>query len=164
MNKAILLSMALITAVSMACSRQTTGTGNQVVADPDSYHRTIVMGTGNYVPKATVFKMSGNYANNVAVTIDEHGRLTYYPAPTDITLQSKPVPLKDGWWLNRQGLSSKSVFTSWTYEQYSKLRMTPSQEQIKAHIIPGARVTQFKRTSVPADEAMGQLDKIKEEL
>ncbi len=96
------------------------------------------------LPKKTAFKMSGDYADHVAVTLDGAGNLTYYPAPGDITAASAPVKMGDGWWLNRQGLGPGSVFTRWTFAEYAALKETPSQEEIKAAIIPGACVTAFK--------------------
>ena len=96
------------------------------------------------MPKPTAFRMSGDYADNVAVTLDAQGNLVYFPDPSDISEESKPIPLGDGWWLNRQGLSEKSVFTRYTFEEYSKLKNVPSIKELKASIIPGARVIQIR--------------------
>lgn len=96
------------------------------------------------LPKKTAFKMSGDYADHVAVTLDAAGNLVYYPAPSDISAASAPVKMEDGWWLNRQGLGPGSVFTRWTFAEYAALKKTPSQEEIKKAIIPGACVTAFK--------------------
>ncbi|MDE7180698.1 MAG: hypothetical protein K2N88_05820, partial [Muribaculaceae bacterium] len=103
--------------------------------------------------KASVFKMSGNYSDNVAVTLDSRGNLVYYPAPTDISAASRPVEIGEGWWLNRQGLGERSVFTRWTFDEYSKLPAAPSPEEIKAAILPGATVTEFRVLAIPASDA-----------
>ncbi len=66
------------------------------------------------VLKATAFRMSGPYQNNVAITVGPDGRITYFPAPSDISKNSAPVEIGDGWWLNRQGLGPGSVFTRYT--------------------------------------------------
>lgn len=100
--------------------------------------------TVSALPKETAFKMSGDYQNNVAITLTPDGTITYFPAPTDITEQSRPVSLGDGWWLNRQGISPNSVFTRYTFEEYSKLKQVPTLQQLKDAIIPGARVTEMK--------------------
>lgn len=105
------------------------------------------------VLKASVFRMNGDYANNVAVTLGPNGELTYFPAPTDIRKSSAPVALGEGWWLNRQGLSAGSVFTRWTFEEYARLKTCPSIEEIKSAIIPGAMVTEFQQLPIPASEA-----------
>lgn len=107
----------------------------------------------NAIAKATVFKMSGDYANNVAVTIDAQGNLLYFPAPSDISVMSAPKSIGDGWYLNRQGLSSNSVFTKWTFEEYASLKTVPTPQQIKDAIIPGAYVTAFLTLPVSASEA-----------
>lgn len=106
------------------------------------------------VLKASAFRMSGDYANNVAVTLNANGGLAYYPAPTDISAASAPKALGDGWWLNRQGLGPNSVFTKWTFEEYHALPSTPSQAEILAAIIPGATVTEYRQLPVSASQAM----------
>ncbi len=105
------------------------------------------------VIKATLFKMSGDYSDKVAVTINPQGVLTYFPAPSDINLNTKPKYIGEGWWLNRQGLSENSVFTKWTFEEYAALDKVPTPAEIKQSIIPGARVTDFCRLSILASEA-----------
>lgn len=124
----------------------------------------VPVGSVAYIPRATVFSMSGPYADHVAVTLGAEGNLTYYPAPSDISDRSLPIYLGKGWWLNRQGLGPNSVFTSWTMAEYAKLTTAPSADQIKAHIIPGARVTGFRSTSVLLPNALKELSTIKSEL
>lgn len=106
------------------------------------------------LPKATVFKMSGDYADHVAVTLDDKGNLVYFPAITDVNANSAPTAIGDGWYLNRQGLGQNSVFTKWTFAEYHALDKTPTPEEIKDAILPGARVTSFRTLDVPASEAM----------
>lgn len=161
MKKILIIAAAAGMAVMpVACSHKSTGadTNNEITAMP-------VNGGGeSFMPKATVFKMSGPYADHVAVTLDNNGELAYYPAPSDITANSAPVYLGDGWWLNRQGLGASSVFTTWTMAEYAKLPSTPSPAEIKGHIIPDARVTEFKKTSVSITDAMQNIARIKSEL
>ena len=116
------------------------------------------------VLKATAFKMTGDYSKNVAITLNPDGSLAYYPAPSDISKNSAPVDLGNGWWLNRQGLSPNSVFTRFTFEEYAKLPSVPSPDELKASIIPGARVSDWKQLSYPASSAMDNLPHIKEEI
>ena len=105
------------------------------------------------LPNATVFQMSGDYAGNVAVTLNADGSLAYYPAPTDITTLSAPVALADGWYLNRQGLGPNSVFTTYTFEEYGNLKETPTHQQLLEAVIPGAVVTAFKELPVSMSAA-----------
>ena len=104
-------------------------------------------------PMATAFRMTGDYADHVAVTVGDDGRIVYYPAPTDLTSNSAPLQIGDGWWLNRQGLGPNSVFTKWTFAEYRALKKAPTQEEIKAAIIPDARVSDFRRLDMTPSEA-----------
>lgn len=112
--------------------------------------------------KASAFKMSGDYADHVAVTLDGDGNLVYFPAPTDLTAASRPVALGDGWWLNRQGISQNSVFTRYTFDQYMALEQVPTPQQLIDSIIPGARVTAWRTLPFPASDAINRLEDIKQ--
>ncbi len=116
------------------------------------------------VLKASAFRMTGDYSDNVAITIDGQGNITYYPAPTDITDNSRPLDLGGGWWLNRQGISANSVFTRYTFDEYRKLQNTPSPQELKAAVIPGARVSEMVKLPVPASQAESSLPEIKDYL
>lgn len=122
------------------------------------------MGPSNVIPKATAFKMSGNYADNVAVTLNSNGDLTYFPAPTDISSASAPVKLADGWYLNRQGIGKNSVFTKYTFAEYSALPNVPSVSELKAAIIPDARVTEVIQLPYSINEAQDNIPQINEFL
>lgn len=115
----------------------------------------------SYMPNATVFRMSGNYANNVAVTLSPEGELIYFPAPTDITADSEPVELCEGWWLNNQGLGPHSVFTRYTFAEYASLPEVPSVDQLKKSIIHGAKVTDFMELPYKIGEANDNIEEIK---
>lgn len=113
-------------------------------------------------PNATIFRMNGDYANNVAVTLSPEGELLYFPSPTDITADSKPVELTDGWWLNSQGIGPNSVFTRYTFKEYASLPETPSTDQIKLMIIPGARVIDFMELPMKISEAQNNINSVNE--
>ena len=114
----------------------------------------------NAIPRATAFRMSGDYADNVAVTVI-NGNITYFPAPSDISDQSRPVSLGNGWWLNRQGISQLSVFTRYTFAEYAELKQVPSVAELKAAIIPGARVTEMYTLPYTINEAPEHLEEIR---
>lgn len=154
-----------------ACSRRTTVENNgdnpvsQQAPQPQPAPYPMVMGYGaKALPKATAFRMNGDFADKVAVTIGDDGKLKYFPAPSDLTAASAPRDLGHGWWLNRQGLGPNSVFTSFSFDDYRKLPATPSVEDILKAVIPGARVTQLVTLPYPAGEAEAHIDEIREYL
>ena len=116
------------------------------------------------IPYATAFRMSGDYADNVAVTLNADGSLLYFPDPKDITADSRPVSLGNGWWLNNQGLGPNSVFTTYTFADYAELPAVPTIEQLKNSILPGAKVTQFIQLPYSIRDASDHIAEIKEYL
>lgn len=116
------------------------------------------------IPKATAFRMTGDYADHVAVTLGADGQLTYFPAPSDISERSKPLDLGGGWWLNRQGFGENSVFTKYTFEEYSRLEHTPSPSEIMESVIPGAKVSEMTVLPYPVNQAAEHIPEIKEIL
>lgn len=112
-------------------------------------------------PQATAFRMTGDYSDNVAVTLDREGNLSYFPDPSDISENSRPVSLGGGWWLNRQGISENSVFTRYSFREYAELPHVPSPDELKAAIIPGAHVEKMVALPYPASKAMSHLSEIK---
>ena len=143
------IPIALMCLICVACGNRATQT------EPQQTKLTLIgSNDAAMMPNATVFKMSGDYADKVGVTLNSDGTLAYYPAPADISALSAPYRLDDGWWLNRQGISSKSVFTKWTFEEYANLPATPTQQEIIDAIIPGARVTEMVTLPIPANEAL----------
>ncbi len=95
-------------------------------------------------PPARVYRTSADYAANVPVTLNEQRTaLVSYPDPADLRQQSSPVPLADGWMLDRRGISANSAFLTYTYAQYAALDRAPDEADIMAAIIPDARVTEI---------------------
>lgn len=178
MKRALIISCLSLTLG--ACSHHTyvvsdnsdnaKGTSNVAVGYPKSSEtkntqRVRLPETGggkvNFLPNATAFRMSGDYADNVAITLSPEGDLLYFPAPTDITADSAPVELADGWWLNNQGLGPNSVFTKYTFAEYASLPEVPSPQQLKLSIIPGARVTGFMELPMKIGEANQKIETAK---
>lgn len=166
--KTKLLFIPMIIAAA-SCSHKTEGVLRQADTDSPDSEVTVFKGAAvgwrdsrpvNAIPKATVFRMSGDYADNVAITLNSSGQITYFPDPQDISAATAPQKIGDGWWLNRQGISSNSVFTRYTRVEYAALPNVPSPTELKKAIIPGAKVTEmrelpFSISEVPAD--MGEI-------
>ena len=82
-----------------------------------------------------VYKMSGDYADLVPVTLDSKGTIVSYPDPVDVTESCRPVALGDGWYLDHRGVSASSAFTDYTYAQYHALDHVPPIDTLQAHIV-----------------------------
>lgn len=110
------------------------------------------------LPPVIIYKMSGDYAENVPVTLNADGtKIVSYPAPSDVSVQySTPLPLVDGFWLDRRGVSDNTVFTLYTYKEYASLPSAPTPEELMAEIIPGARVTET--IAIPRAELISPTD------
>ena len=108
------------------------------------------------LPKAVIYKTNGNYNNNVTVTLSADGKsLVSYPASSDVSDASAALPLGNGWLFDRRGGIGKSTaFLKYTYAEYSKMKRTPSQQQILAAVIPGAKVTEVKELPILQSQAM----------
>ncbi len=114
------------------------------------------------VRKAVAFRTNGDYAHNVMIRVAADGQLIYYPAPTDISADSAPLPLVDGWMLDRQGAAgTNTAFLKYTYAEYAALPSVPSPQQLKAAIIPGAKVTHVMLLPYPYSDAQSHLQDIK---
>ena len=157
-----------LAAICAACSHKTAEVSTSATADgPTAVYMKPAVIRGSkpaMIPKATAFTMSGDYADNVAITLDAQGNVTYYPAPTDITDNSVPVSLGNGWWLNRQGIGENSVFTRYTFKEYMSLKEVPSVQTLKASVIPGAKVTKMTQLPYTINEASAHIPEIKEYL
>lgn len=107
-----------------------------------------------YMPRAVIYKTSGDYADNVPVQLAPDGSIASYPAPSDVAPdRSTPVALADGFLLDRRGISPAAAFTRYTYAEYAALPQAPTPEQIRAAIIPGARVTEMFSLPMTPSEA-----------
>lgn len=111
------------------------------------------MGSAAHLPNGVAFRMSGDYADHVGVQIDAAGQLVSYPAPTDILPDAAAMSLGDGWWLSRQGVTSNTVFTRWTFEEYRNMKSAPTPAEILAAVIPGAKVTMVQTLPMNQTEA-----------
>lgn len=156
--------MATLALLAGGCSKKTVSAPESNYGPKEMPGQLTINEPSRILIKATAFKMSGPYANNVAITLNADGTLAYYPAPTDISEASKPVDLGNGWYLNRQGISPNSKFTKYTFEEYAALKTVPSQQELIASIIPGAEVTDWTTLPYPAGEAMQHLPEIKAQL
>lgn len=115
------------------------------------------------MPKAVAYRTNGDYASRVMINLNPDGDILSYPAPGDVSAASAPVDLGDGWWLDRRGgVSLNSVFLTYTYPQYAALPATPSLQELRESIIPGAHVTEILKLPCNAGQAQREIDNIKQ--
>ncbi len=141
-----------------------------IIRSEQRFEKQIVRGGGSpgavsAMPKAVAYRMSGDYADNVAITLTADGdAILSYPAPTDLGKDSSPVALGDGWWLSRCGISANSVFTTYTYATYSALKQAPSPAELMKAVIPGACVTRIECLTMTPQEALTDTAAVRAEL
>lgn len=119
------------------------------------------VGTQSALPRAVVYKMNGDYINNVPITVSADGEsIVSYPAPSDLTAESKPLPVADGYLLDRRGINANTRFLRFTYDEYSAFAQPPSLEQLKANIIPDARVIDIHRLPITLNQALNDMPRV----
>ncbi|MCC8039402.1 MAG: hypothetical protein LIP02_14930 [Bacteroidales bacterium] len=139
---------------SAAPSGPTAATEAVPIEEPVKAPERIVGGDPSYIPRALIYRTNGDYADNVPITVNAAGdQVVSYPAPTDLR-NATPVPLADGWLLDRRGVNLNTRFTTYTYKEYSEMQAAPSIERLLHSVIPGARVTEVKRLDMTTQEAL----------
>ncbi len=117
------------------------------------------------LPKAVVYKTTCDSGNLVPVTLTEDGEsILWYPGIHDVSDLTKPVYLGDGYWLDRQGVSNTTVFTTYTYEQYSSLAEQPTSEHLFKAIKPGCRVKVIQVLDMTPSQAQNNIEAVKKQL
>lgn len=111
--------------------------------------------TAAMLPMAIIYRTNGNFNDNVPVTMSpDRKEIISYPAPTDITMQSAPVPLAENYLLDRRGIGENTAFTQYTYESYSALKQAPSLKVLKESVIEGAEVIEIVKLPMSLTEAV----------
>ena len=86
------------------------------------------------LPSAIVYKTTGDYYQLVPITLNESkDKVASYPAPSDLFTNGKlalPVRLDNGYLFDRRGINANTAFTSYTYEEYSRMKSAPSIEKL----------------------------------
>lgn len=159
MNKNI-----LTTAAAILCIFSLTSCGRKVA------HEATAIAVGNessvpqLLPKAKIYKTNGDYNNNVPITLSADGkRVISFPAPSDLSANSTPLQLADGFLLDRRGISPNSAFLTLTYNEYAALKQAPSPSELLKLVIPEAKVTEIillPFTIGSADDKVADINKL----
>ncbi len=152
-QKLIMLSLA-IGATACGTQKETTVTPEIVQAMPAVTPTSAKSPTASALPKAVIYKMEGNATiANVPVQVSpSNGSIVSFPAPADVRGQ-EPIELTGGYLLDRRGIGPNTRFTRWTYSEYGSLDRVPTSGELKAAIIPGARVTDIHVLDMTPAEA-----------
>jgi len=86
-----------------------------------------------------VYKTVADYYHKVPVTLNEaKDKIVSFPAPSDLFYEGElalPLKLKKGYLLDRRGIQLNTAFTSYTYEEYSRMDSPPTLQQLYDSII-----------------------------
>jgi hypothetical protein len=99
------------------------------------------------MPEVLVYKTRGNYRNLVPVQLSpDRKRIVSYSAPGDLKTgggYALPVPLHDGYLLDRRGVGWHTAFLKYTYEEYGKLATIPDMEELYKMIVDKNPLTEL---------------------
>lgn len=114
------------------------------------------------LPLALVYRTRADYRHLVPVTLSADGKtLSSYPAPSDVNpTTSTPLALNDGYLLDRRGISVRTAFLDYTYDEYAALPSVPPVDTLLAHIIDRQPLTSLVRLPIHAHEAAQNLDTV----
>lgn len=107
------------------------------------------------MPRAVIYRTDGNCRDNVPVVLNPaDGDFVSFPGPGDVSDLTTPMPLTQGWLLDRAGMiTPNTAFLNWTMGEYHALDSVPATATLKRHIIPGARVTAIVRLPMTYGES-----------
>jgi len=90
-------------------------------------------------PKAIIYQTKMDYSKLVPVILSEDKKsIESYPDIKDVYFNERlayPTQLNKGYLLDNRGINANVAFIKLTYEEYSKLPKTPSQEELMKMII-----------------------------
>lgn len=157
---------ALLVAGSCGSSKSNTNASpNEITSDmieKEKIDKVMKGDTSMFMPTAVIYRTNGDYNDNVPVSVDRSDNsIISYPAPSDLTANSTPVEVGDGWLLDRRGIGAKTCFTRYTYAEYSALSQAPSTEELLKAIIPGARVSAIRKLPMTVSAAEADLGAVK---
>lgn len=84
---------------------------------------------------AIVYKTTKDFSDFVPVIMNaERTKIVSYPAPTDLSISSKPIALKNGYLLDNRGITENVVFLNYSYEAYMSMKVAPTLTDMQKNI------------------------------
>jgi hypothetical protein len=82
-----------------------------------------------------VYKTTKNFSDFVPVIMNaERTKIVSYPAPTDLSIDSKPTKLKNDYLLDNRGITENVVFLNYTYKAYAVMKEAPAMDEMLKNI------------------------------
>jgi hypothetical protein len=86
-----------------------------------------------------IYKTVSDFYNNVPVIMsDDRKEIVSYPGIKDVYYNGQlayPTRLENDYLLDNRGIGKNVAFLDYTYEEYSKLTVTPSRDELMGRII-----------------------------
>lgn len=99
------------------------------------------------LPHVVVYKAQPKYRNLVPVELSSDKKtVESYPGPGDVKIGSgfpRPVSLHGGYWLDKIGVGLHTAYIRLSYEQYSKLTVAPTAEELYKMIVVKSPMTEL---------------------
>lgn len=149
----LLLGVGLAAAVGCATQRQQ-GTPPLEKGQIDQH----IVGTTTMQSPAIVYKTTRDYASKVPVTMnDPRTEIVSYPAPSDVVMDDgyvTPLPLTQGYLLDRRGINKNTAFLDYTYAEYAQLDNSPGTSELKKHIVDKHPISEIYKLPISLTEAL----------
>lgn len=82
-----------------------------------------------------VYKTIRDFSDFVPVIMNAgRTKILSYPAPTDLSVNSKPTVLKNGYLLDNRGITEHVVFLNYSYEAYMAMKEAPTMDEMLKNI------------------------------
>lgn len=127
----VVFSLSIITLFMYSCKTSKKNNvskpeDNEAAVGQKSHHQVVA------TAPVIIYKTTKDYYRNVPVGLSaDKLAISSYPDISDIYFEGNlayPTRLEQGYLLDNRGLGPNSVFIKFTYEEYSKLKTTPSPE------------------------------------
>lgn len=117
-------------------------------------------------PRCIVYKMKQDYSRQVPVELSpDRTEVVSFPGIRDIYLHegfAYPTKLEDGYFLDNRGIGPQVAFLRLTYDEYSKLELTPSASLLMNLILDADPILEMydcgnRNSFADAEAAMNEL-------